>query len=89
MVADFQGRLSLVRIFKRILQNVFYQISLASSHVIANGAFDSFTVDRPYNTTFVMHIGTDREHKSCDVLNVNLPYMSLSFSVLPLLKIVM
>ena len=32
--------------------------------------------------------GIDREHKSCDVVIVKLPYLSLSFSVLPLLKIV-
>ena len=32
--------------------------------------------------------GIDREHKSCDMVIVKLPYMSLSFSVLHLLKVV-
>jgi hypothetical protein len=29
------------------------------------------------NTTFVVHNRIDREHKSCDVVRVKLPYMSL------------
>jgi hypothetical protein len=44
--------------------------------VTGDGAFDSCTIDRTYNTAFVVHGGILREQMSCDTVIVKLTYMS-------------
>jgi hypothetical protein len=41
------------------------------------GAFGWCTVDRAYNSAFLVHNGIERGHKMCDIVIVKLTYMSI------------